>query len=200
MTIRLNVIYGSPLIAIDTIKAGDSAGIQSTMVAPQNLGIIVAEWRDSKLNILYENSINRPTFTQSIELIQSLLNTYGGIKKILIDGSQPGFIRELKERYNDSYKEYHLMKPEIQDRFVHSEIPLVVAINWQRHRKAMLEKAYTMLSKNMVHIDPKFSKLTTALRTATSTPADTDYDKTKTSWSDVLDAFLQLSLVLQNKG
>lgn len=91
------------------------------------------------------------------------------------------------------------MKPEIQDRFVHSEIPLVVAINWQRHRKAMLEKAYTMLSKNMVRIDPKFSKLTTALRTATSTPADTDY-KTKTSWSDVLDAFLQLSLVLQNKG
>gem|GEM_PF-5534683 len=33
MTIRFNVINGSPLIAIDTIKAGDSVGIQSTMVA-----------------------------------------------------------------------------------------------------------------------------------------------------------------------
>lgn len=31
-----------------------------------DLGIIVAEWRDNKLNVLYEASVNRPTITQSI--------------------------------------------------------------------------------------------------------------------------------------
>jgi len=63
----------------------------------------------------------------------------------------------------------------------------------------MLEKAYSILSKNLVRIDPSFNKLVTALRTATTSPNNLDYDKVKTSWSDVLDAWLQLSLVLQPK-
>lgn len=49
-------------------------------------------------------------------------------------------------------------------------------------------------------IDAGFSKLTTELRTDTSTPTELEYSKDKTSFSDVLDCFLQLSLVLQNKG
>jgi hypothetical protein len=44
-----------------------------------------------------------------------------------------------------------------------------------------------------------FPKLVTALRTGTTTAQYTDYDKSKTSYSDVLDAFLQLSLTLQSK-
>ena len=132
--------------------------------------------------------------------MQSLLLRYGGIKKILVDGSQPGFIRELKERYGDSYPNYHQLPTKTQDRSLHKQLPLVVAINWQRHRKAMLEKTYTMLSKGYVRIDGvSFPKLVTSLRTATTTPQETDYSKEKTSWNDVLDAFLQLSLMLQNK-
>lgn len=64
----------------------------------------------------------------------------------------------------------------------------------------MLEKAYTALRKNIVRIDPSFTKLVTALRTATSSPTEVRYDKEKTNWNDILDVFLQLSLVLQNKG
>jgi hypothetical protein len=53
----------------------------------------------------------------------------------------------------------------------------------------------------MIRIDPNsVGKLVTALRTTTSSPNNLEYDKEKTSWSDILDAFLQLSLVLQNKG
>jgi hypothetical protein len=66
-------------------------------------------------------------------------------------------------------------------------------------RNAMLE-AYNAQSKNMVRIDPSFTKLVTALKTATTTLQDNDYAKDKTSWSDVLDAFLQVSLELQPKS
>jgi hypothetical protein len=45
--------------------------------------------------------------------------------------------------------------------------------------------------------DPSFSKLTTALRTATPSPNKLDYDKEKASFSDILHAFLQSSLVLE---
>jgi hypothetical protein len=62
----------------------------------------------------------------------------------------------------------------------------------------MLEKAYTILYKNMVRTDGvSFSKLVTALRTAAISPNNLNYYKEKTSYSDVLDAFLQLSLILQ---
>ena len=64
----------------------------------------------------------------------------------------------------------------------------------------MLERGYAMLCKKMVRINGvSFPKLVTALRTATTTQQDTDYAKDKTSFSDVLDAFLQLSLLLQNE-
>ena len=37
-----------------------------------------------------------------------------------------------------------------------------------RHKKEMLEKAYTALSKNMVRIDHGLSKLITAFKTVTT--------------------------------
>lgn len=62
----------------------------------------------------------------------------------------------------------------------------------------MLEKAYTVLYKNMARRDGvNFSKLVTALRTAAISPNNLDYYKEKTSYSDVLNVFLQLSLILQ---
>lgn len=130
--------------------------------------------------------------------MQSLLSRYGGVRKVLVDGSQPGF-RELKERYHDSYVNYHQLDTQLQDRLIHTAVPLIVAVNWQRHRKEMLEKAYTALSKQMFRIEPRFNKLVTALRTATTSQNDLTYDKEKTSFSDVLDSFLQLSLLLKNK-
>ena len=63
----------------------------------------------------------------------------------------------------------------------------------------MLEKAYTALSKNMYRIDPYFNKLVTDLMTVTTSPNNLDYDKEKTSFSDVLDVFLQLALMLHGK-
>lgn len=68
-----------------------------------------------------------------------------------------------------------------KQRLVHTQLPLVVAINWQRHRKEMLEKAFQGLSKNMLRIDHSFNKLITALTTPTSSPNNLEYDKEKTS-------------------
>ena len=95
-------------------------------------------------------------------------------------------VAELKSIYHDSYTNYHKLKPEVQDRLIKTQLPLIVAANWQRHGFSMIERTYTALSKGMHRIDPRFSKLVTALRSATSTPADTDYDKSKTSYNDVL--------------
>lgn len=47
----------------------------------------------------------------------------------------------------------------------------------------------------MVRKDPGLSKLITVLSTATASPNNLEYDKEKTSFADVLDAFLQLSLL-----
>lgn len=43
-------------------------------------------------------------------------------------------IRKLKEQYHDSYPNYHFLDTQLQDRLIHTTLPLVVAINWQRHR------------------------------------------------------------------
>ena len=51
----------------------------------------------------------------------------------------------------------------------------------------------------MYRIDPYFNKLVTDLMTVTTKPNNLDYDKEKTSFSDVLDAFLQLALMLHGK-
>jgi hypothetical protein len=56
------------------------------------------------------------------------------------------------------------------------------------------------LTDLVTKMDPTFSKLTPALRAATGTPDGTDYAEEKTSFNDILDCFLQLSLVLQKKG
>lgn len=92
------------------------------------------------------------------------------------------------------------LKPEVQDQLIHTEIPSVVAINWFRHPKSMLQKTYTALSQGMYRINEvSLPKLVTALRTATTDTTDNngDYAKDKTSWSDVLDSFLQLSILLK---
>ena len=59
-----------------------------------------------------------------------------------------------------------------------------------KHRE-ILQKAHRILSKRRVKIHPKFTKLITSLRTATSKQGDSfDLDKTQASESDVLDAFM----------
>lgn len=87
--------------------------------------------------------------------------------------------------------QYELIKPEIVDRWVYSDCEenKICPVNFRLKHKELLQRAHRILSKRRIKIDPRFSKLTTSLRTATS-KGDWDLDKTATSHSDVLDSYM----------
>lgn len=84
-----------------------------------------------------------------MELIQSILLRHTNVRKVLVDGSQLGMVSELEVRYRDGFPNYYKLRPEVQDRLIKSELPLVVAVNWQHHRKYVRKNIHSIIKGNV---------------------------------------------------
>jgi hypothetical protein len=191
-----------------TIKIDNSYAVRYMGVGPawgsSKFGVVILEWFDNSFRVLYADSWERPLFDDAINQVITLAQAYS-VCKIVTDGANPSVIKTLKKYYGSSeFMNYELLKPEITDKWVYSdcEYNKVVPINFRLKHKELLQKAYKVLSDRRIKIDPKFTKLITSLRTATSKQGQNDtfdLDKLQTTESDVLDAYMLAQLPVQIK-
>ena len=99
--------------------------------------------------------------------------------KWFIDGSNRGFINEVKVKFGESLTWDKTHPISIQS---HTVIP----VNFSTEHKQMLYKTFNLLSKGMIAIPKQYDKLITALRTAQAT--EWNLDKENTVNDDSLDA------------
>jgi hypothetical protein len=168
-------------------------------------GIVVLQFRDGVLQVLYADEFERPRYEDMINKIADLYNSFTNIKNIFVDAANPELISLLKrevanERDNWSY---------IQEKMAyckknHSDINRymkVVPVPFSTEGKNMLIHTKELLEFEtpIVAINPKFDKLTTSLRTAISDDLG-KLDKEATSYDNVLDAFRLFLQMFKLKG
>jgi hypothetical protein len=163
-------------------------------------GIVVVQFSDSIIQVLYANEFERPRYEEMLNEVSDLYQSYTNIKNIFVDASSPELISSLKrevanERDNWTWvqekmaycKKHHL------DLNRHMK---VVPVPFSSEGKNMIihTKGLLEFEEPIIAINPKFEKLTTALRTAISDDLG-KLDKEATSCDNVLVAF-RLSLQL----
>jgi hypothetical protein len=164
--------------------------------------VVITEWLDNTFRVLYADSWSRPLFNDMINEVITLAQQYDCCK-ILTDGANPSVVKTLKKYYGSGeFIPYEAIKdPQIVENWAYNQSCIenkVVPINFRLKHIELIQRAHRVLSKRAVLINPRFDKLITALRTATSRQSATgdtfDLDKNRTSESDILDSYM-LSLM-----
>jgi terminase large subunit-like protein len=156
-----------------------------------SFGIVITQLADkSQVQVLYADEFQRPDFNEMLNVTVNLINSYN-IKRVYIDAANPSFIRSLKlaigerEDYENQISYCKKMKWNWHNRMT------VIPVSFNVEHKEMLGHVKMILEKGLLAINPTFSKLTTALRTAVA--EENSLDKEATSHDDILDAY-QLAL------
>jgi hypothetical protein len=155
-------------------------------------GIVVTQWEDNHIQILYAEEHHRPDYNEMLSLVYGLISKYQ-VDKIYIDGANPSFIKSLKIQIGedaDYDKVIARYKSEgLGDSW--GEYMKIVPVNFNKEHKAMLGHCKMILEQDpgneKIAINPVFDKLITALRTAVDN--DGTLDKESTSYNDIFDAF-----------
>jgi hypothetical protein len=154
-------------------------------------GIVVTEWADGLVQILYAEEYHRPDYNEMISLVYCLISKYQ-VDKVYIDGANDTFIKSLKIQigedpdYDKVIVRYRLER--LGDNW--GEHMKIVPVNFNKEHKAMLGHCKMILEQEpgKIAINPdRFDKLITALRTAVDN--DGTLDKEATSYNDIFDAF-----------
>lgn len=177
-----------------------SMGID-TGFGSSNFGVCITEKIDGLINIVHAEEYQRPDFNQMIETVVSLVKKYNmrltNGCNIYVDGSNPAFIRALKQRvYEDTeYKrQINIWKSENGAN--------MITLNWLRYNMFVLPVAFSTEHKSMLTfakelleygggymtINQQHTKLITALRTAVE-KGEGQLDKEATSYDDLFDSF-----------
>jgi hypothetical protein len=110
---------------------------------------------------------------------------------VYIDGSNPSFIRSLKQLLGEPSDYEKVIEYYKKIKWHWKEHMQVIPVNFSTEHREMLGHAKMLMESGMVAINPAFDKLVTALRTAIENQGS--LDKESTSYNDILDAF-RLSL------
>jgi hypothetical protein len=164
-----------------------------------DFAIMVMEWKNQKLQVIYCENIEKPKFSDMVRLTQQLHQKYNFLK-IFVDASATAFVREIKSNFGE-YSFYDKLDPKVVDTWITSagQNPLVAPVSFNKWSKHMTQQSYKVLSKGLLRINPKFQEFIISLRTARS-KGEWEYDKSATSTSqymDICDCWRMLSLALQ---
>jgi hypothetical protein len=153
-------------------------------------GIVVTQWVDGIIQILYAEEYHRPDYNEMLSLVYGLMSKYQ-IHKIYIDGANPSFIKSLKLQIGEE-ADYDKVIARYRSEGLGDATKdmRIVPVNFNKEHKAMLGHCKMLLEDDggRIAINPdKFDKLITALRTAIDN--DGTLDKEATSYNDIFDAF-----------
>ena len=155
-------------------------------------GVVVAQQSDGRIQILEAEEYHRPDFNQMIGVVWDLLQKYGrSINKIYVDGANPSFIKSLKLQMGEE-EEYDQVIIDCKASHRDFEYDMtVVPVNFSMENRSTLSNCKMLMERDggFVAINPKFTKLITALRTATE-KGEFQLDKEATSYNDILMLFV----------
>jgi hypothetical protein len=161
---------------------------------------------DGMINVLHADEFPRPDFNQMINTVANLARKvnieFENNSRIFVDGSNPSFIRALKDRLDED-PEYENYIDNLKRNLKRSYNLELLEINvrnscslQQRIQEyaSSLQKS-TGISRGSIAIHPQFTKLITALRTAVENGQGM-LDKDAASHDDLFDDFrMPLSLL-----
>ena len=168
--------------------------------------ILVAEWIKSErmINIVYAEELDHPRYEEAVDHIFRLTKQLGNIKNIGVDGSNPELIVSLKKKI-DERSDWRYIQEKVQickkrnldiAQYM-TVVPIVFNtenINFMSsHSKRLLDD-----SRGLIAINPKFSKLITALRGAVFN--EYKLDKEESVHNDLIDTFLMMCTFFRFKS
>jgi Terminase RNaseH-like domain len=153
-------------------------------------GIVVTEWADGIVQILYAEEYHRPDYNEMLSTVYSLMSKYD-IDMVYVDGANPSFIKSLKLQIGEE-ADYDKVIARYRSEGLGDATKgmRIVPVNFNSEHKAMLGHCKMILEQDggRIAINPdRFDKLITALRTAVDN--DGTLDKESTSYNDIFDAF-----------
>lgn len=171
-------------------EAKKSMGLDPAWGSPSNFAIVVTQFVDGKIQVIFADEYPRPFFQAMIDKVFELKQRLGQVTNIYCDSANPEIIQELKRGFNEPYDNQYV-KEKIawcrKHRLLVEDYMTIVPINFTdgpnllAHTKALLESP-----DNLIAIHPRYEKLLTSLRTAMAT--EMKLEKSETSYDDVLDA------------
>jgi hypothetical protein len=169
--------------------------------------IMVAEWNRSQkqIRILYAEELDHPSYEEAIDHIFRIRKQMGNVVNIGVDGSQPELIISLKKLIDENYKWQY-----IQEKVQHckkynldlAQYMIVCPIVFNTESRSFMTSHSKRLlddSRGLIAINPKFSKLITALRGAQFSP-EGKLDKEDSPHNDLLDCFQIMSTFFKFKS
>jgi hypothetical protein len=161
-------------------------------------GIVVTEWADGLVRILYADEYHRPDYNEMLSVVYGLMSKYN-VDQTYVDCANPSFIKSLKLQigeeadYDKVIARYRAANPGLaasgKDKDGWSDNMRFIPVNFNTEHKIMLGHCKMILESQggRISINAKFDKLITALRTAVD--KDRVLDKESTSYNDIFDAF-----------
>ena len=142
-------------------------------------GIVIVQFSDSIIQVLYAEEFERPRYEDMVNKIADLFQSFSNIKNIFVDAANPELISSLKrevayERDNWAWvqeKMAYCKKHKLDINRHMKVVPIPFSTEGKNmiiHTKELLE-----FETPIIAINPKFDKLTTALRTAISSDDET---------------------------
>jgi hypothetical protein len=161
-------------------------------------GIVVVQFSDSIIQVLYANEFERPRYEEMLNKVSDLYQYFTNIKNICVDASSPELISSLKREVTDERDNWAWVQEKMayckKNHLDINRHMKVVPVPFSSEGKNMLIHTKELLEFEtaVIAINPMFEKLTIALKTAISDDMG-KLDKEATSYDNVLDAF-RLSL------
>src|SRR5215207_1433469 len=215
--IKLDYRYGlSKIYSIEDIERRRGYDIDSINILTEKymtidpafssskFAILVAEWNRSlrQIRILYSKELDHPSYEEAIDHVFRVRKQMGNVRNIGVDASQPELIVSLKKLIDENSRWQYIQDKvleckkrnlDIADRMI--VCPIVFNTESRSfmtsHSKRILDD-----SRNLIAINPKFTKLITALRAAQFDDTG-KLDKEESPFNDTLDCFQMLCTFLQ---
>jgi hypothetical protein len=166
--------------------AAKSMGIDPAY-GSSNFGIVITQFCDGMIQVLYADEFPRPDYNEMLGRCIELIENYN-IAKVYIDGSNPSFIRSLKQMLGERSDYEKVIEYYKKIKWHWKEHMQVIPVNFSTEHREMLGHAKMLMESGMVAINPVFfDKLVISLRTAVENEGL--LDKEATSHNDILDAF-----------
>jgi hypothetical protein len=170
--------------------------------------IMVAEWVRSgqkQIRILYAEELDHPSYEEAIDRIFQVRKRYGNIRNIGVDASQPELIVSLKKLIDERYQ-WSWIQDKVRYCKAHSidlaQRMIVCPIVFNTESRSFMTSHSKRLlddSRNLIAINPKFSKLITALRGAQFDETG-KLDKDDSPHNDLLDCFQMICTYFKFKS
>ena len=177
-------------------NAKKTIGIDPSFGGGSNFAIVVTQFVNGKIQVIFAEEYERPNFAAMIARIWEIKQQCGYISNVYCDAANPEVWQALKQEFNERYDEQYIKEQlafckkynlHIEDRMIIVPVPFgPEGAHMLQHAKWLMEETDEDGS-SLIAIDKRFDKLLTGQRTAVAT--EYKLDKESTSFSDSVDAF-----------